>query len=117
MFRIITPDGVSVLTEDPKWIRVHEKNHNCFLLCKRDRAEGIAYKGSPFLFKDGVMVHEIDSGDEFAAVDARMTGHDELLVQADEMAIELFEANMAQDEVIAAQDDALIELYELIGGN
>lgn len=117
MFRIITPNGVSVLTEDPKWIRVHEKNPNCFLLCKREKADGIAYKGNPFLFKDGVMCHEVDSGDEFAAVDVRMTNHDERLVQADEMAIELYEANMVQDEVIAAQDDALIELYEMIGGN
>lgn len=36
---------------------------------------------------------------------------------ADDTAIELYEANLAQQEVSAAQDDALIELYELIGGN
>lgn len=38
------------------------------------------------------------------------------LAQADDTAIELYEANLAQQEINAAQDDALIELYELIGG-
>ena len=31
-------------------------------------------------------------------------------------AIELYEAMMAQEEINSAQDDALIELYEMIGG-
>ena len=38
------------------------------------------------------------------------------LQQADDTAIELYEANMILEEVNAAQDDALIELYEMIGG-
>jgi hypothetical protein len=41
---------------------------------------------------------------------------EEQIAQADETAIELYEANLAQEEINAAQDDALIELYELIGG-
>ena len=38
------------------------------------------------------------------------------VAQADETAIELFEMQMAQEEINTAQDDALIELYEMIGG-
>lgn len=38
------------------------------------------------------------------------------LALVDETAIELYEASLAQEEINAAQDDALIELYELIGG-
>ena len=38
------------------------------------------------------------------------------LAQTDETAIALFEAQEEQNEINAAQDDALIELYELIGG-
>lgn len=36
--------------------------------------------------------------------------------QADETAIELYENQLAADETNAAQDEALIELYEMIGG-
>lgn len=38
------------------------------------------------------------------------------LQQADDTAIELYEAHMAQEEINAEQDDALLEIYELIGG-
>ena len=41
----------------------------------------------------------------------------ESLALADETAIELYEVQMAQEDINAAQDDALIELYEMIGGN
>ena len=40
----------------------------------------------------------------------------EQLATTDETAIELYEAMMAQEEINTAQDDALIELYEMIGG-
>lgn len=40
----------------------------------------------------------------------------ESLAMADETAIELFEAQIAQDEINAAQDNALIEIYEMVGG-
>ena len=36
------------------------------------------------------------------------------LADTDETAIELFEANLEQQEINAAQDDALIEIYELL---
>lgn len=40
------------------------------------------------------------------------------LQEVDDTAIELYEANLEQQEINTAQDDALIELYEnLIGGN
>lgn len=37
------------------------------------------------------------------------------VASADETAIELFEAQMAQEEINTAQDDAIIELFELLG--
>lgn len=40
----------------------------------------------------------------------------EQLAITDELAIELYEAKLEQEEINAAQDDALIELFELIGG-
>lgn len=41
---------------------------------------------------------------------------EESLEMADETAIKLFEMALAQDEINNAQDEALIELYEIIGG-
>ena len=46
----------------------------------------------------------------------RLTALEEQLVEADETAIYLFEMQMAQEQINAAQDDALIEIYEMIGG-
>ena len=40
----------------------------------------------------------------------------EQLQQADDTAIELYEANLDQKRINAAQDDALIEIYEMLGG-
>lgn len=46
----------------------------------------------------------------------RVVQLEEQLAQADEMAIELYEAQAAQEEINSAQDEALISLYEMIGG-
>lgn len=48
--------------------------------------------------------------------DARLGAIIQQLISTDETAIELYEAMMAQEEINTAQDDALIELYEMIGG-
>lgn len=49
-------------------------------------------------------------------IDERVTDLEDALAATDETAIELYEAMMAQEEINTAQDDALIELYEMIGG-
>ncbi len=49
-------------------------------------------------------------------LDERVTELEDALAVTDETAIMLYEAQIAQEEVNAAQDDALIELYEMIGG-
>lgn len=114
MYKITFPDGNSVLTEKPNFIRVHKEN--CFIICAREKAEGVVYHGGPFLFADGTRCYEVDSGDEFAALKEEDASIYEQLAQADETAIELYEAQMEQEEINTAQDDALIEIYELIGG-
>lgn len=48
--------------------------------------------------------------------DVRIAAIEEQLAMVDETAIELYEAQIANEEINAAQDDALIELYEMIGG-
>lgn len=61
MYKITTPKGETYLTEKPNFIRVHPSG-NAYLLCDRSKAEGIAYHGTPYLFKDGNIVSEVDVG-------------------------------------------------------
>ena len=61
MFRITTPDGLVLLTEKPKYIRMH-KNGVTSLLCEKSKAEGVACNGKFYLFKDGLQCHEFDAG-------------------------------------------------------
>lgn len=49
-------------------------------------------------------------------VDERITALEEALAQTDETAIELYEAQAEQEAINAAQDEALIEIYELMEG-
>lgn len=48
--------------------------------------------------------------------DERVAELEAQLALLDDTAIELYEAQMEQEEINTAQDDALIEIYELIGG-
>jgi hypothetical protein len=61
MYKLITPDG-EFLTEKPNFIRKH--SNNCFILTERSKAEGIAYHGTPYMFADGAMCYEVDSGED-----------------------------------------------------
>lgn len=87
MYKITFPDGKSVLTDKPDFIRVHKEN--CFILCDRSKAEGIAYHGGPFLFADGTQCHEVDGGDQLLALQTE---------------------NAALREQLAVVEDALCEL-------
>lgn len=46
----------------------------------------------------------------------RVTDLESALAATDETAIELYEAMAAQEEINTAQDEALIAIYEMIGG-
>lgn len=61
MYKITTPNGETFLTEKATFIRVHPSG-NAYLLCDRSKAEGVAYQGTPYLFKDGNIVSEVDVG-------------------------------------------------------
>ena len=62
MYKIQTPTGETYLTEKANFIRVHPSG-NAYLLCEKSKAEGVAYHGTPYLFKDGAHVAEIDGGE------------------------------------------------------
>ena len=61
MYRIITPTGETFLTEKVNYIRVHKSG--VYLLTDVNRAEGVAYHGTPYLFSDGAQVCAVDAGE------------------------------------------------------
>ena len=61
MYKIQTPTGETYLTEKANFIRVHPSG-NAYLLCEKSKAEGVAYHGTPYLFKDGAVCYEVDTG-------------------------------------------------------
>lgn len=65
MYKIITHTGETHLTEKPNFIRKHE--NGCFVLTDEATAEGVAYSGTPYLFKDGNIVTEVDIGADLLA--------------------------------------------------
>lgn len=44
------------------------------------------------------------------------TATEQALAEADEIAIELYEAGLAQEAINAEQDEAIIEIYEMMEG-
>ena len=76
MYRIITPTGETFLTEKVNHIRVHK--NGVYLLTDVNHAEGVAYHGTPYLFKDGAMCCEVDGGNVIEEtqgyLDALLTG-------------------------------------------
>lgn len=61
MYRITTPQGETYLTEQVNYIRVHTSG--VYLLTDVNHAEGVAYRGTPYLFSDGAAVCEVDAGE------------------------------------------------------
>ena len=60
MYKIITNTGETHMTEKPNFIRKHK--NGCFVLTDEATAEGVAYNGTPYLFKDGTVCIPFDSG-------------------------------------------------------
>lgn len=67
MFKLTFPNGESAIKEKLDFIRIHKEN--CFILCSREQADGVVYKGCPFLFSEGTHVHEVDIGDIYMTIE------------------------------------------------
>ena len=62
-----------------------------------------------------VTVEEIPDIETEPTAEQRVSDIEEQLIQADETAIALYEAQEAQEVINAQQDEALMEIYEMIG--
>ena len=78
MYKIITNTGETHLTEKPTFIRKHE--NGCFVLTDEEMAEGVAYNGTPYLFKDGAMVCEVDKGADILETEKTVSDNDAMNV-------------------------------------
>lgn len=78
MYKIQTPTGETFLTEKPNFIRVH--SNGCYILTERNKAEGIAYHGTPYLWKDGALCYEIDKGEDILATEQTVADNDALSI-------------------------------------
>lgn len=61
MYKITTPMGETHLTENVNYIRRHDSG--VYLLTDANHADGVAYRGTPYLFADGASVCEVDAGE------------------------------------------------------
>ena len=102
MYKIITHTGETHLTEKPNFIRKHK--NGCFVLTDEDHAEGVAYHGTPYLFKDGAMVCEVD---DYEVVTQEDTKNREAVEQAI--------TDLYLDGIQAQQDITDIQLQILEG--
>jgi hypothetical protein len=117
----VTKDGTLIaLVDEPRFITV--ARNGCFVQAPKAEARGIAINSTPYnllgreSMRDDiptVMCLEVDGGVYLSQEQEQLKAD---LAEADEAAIELYEANEAAAEVSAAQDEAIIELYEMIGG-
>ena len=116
MYKIIKKSGELVgYTEEPIYIRKHP--NGCYVQTSQETAEGISYKSTPYSIggldgADEVLVVKQDADDIYMDIKTAQ----EQFALADNTAIELYEMQMAQEQINAAQDDALVEIYEMIGG-
>ena len=78
MYRITTPSGASILTEKVNYIRVHK--NGVYLLTDVNHAEGVAYHGTPYLFKDGAICCEVDKGADILETERTVSDNDAMNV-------------------------------------
>lgn len=94
MYRITTPSGEFIMTDKINYIRVHKSG--TYLLTDVNHAEGVAHHGTPYLFKDGAHVAEIDGGEltqETAGLlNAMLTGEGQGMTNRIQAAMELRKA-------------------------
>ena len=108
------------------WTKIDEGNGDKYALAQSHYLSKPLYDGAVLRYKlvDGKIVErtteEIEADKAKLPKPApttteRVTSLEEQLATADETAISLYEAQQKQDEINAQQDDALLEIYELIG--
>lgn len=112
MYRIKTKDGRTILTEKPIYIRRHSAP-GVYLMCKPEKAEGVAHHGTPYFFDEGNSIQEFDGADELRNLRAVQMTQEETNAAMENA---LCEQDAAMDERMSALEDAVCELDAAING-
>ena len=86
MYKIITQNGETFLTEKVTYVRQHKSG--VYLITDQNRAEGINYHGVNYLFEDGTQCHEFDGADEIRRLSVENAELKAVQADTDEMVID-----------------------------
>ena len=67
MFKIITQNGETFLTEKVTYVRQHKSG--VFLITDQNRAEGVNYHGVNYRYDEGTQVQEVDAGETYMSIE------------------------------------------------
>lgn len=124
MYRLVTTTGTILgVTEEVRYIKKHPTS-GCYIDATEEDAIGVAYNSTPYnLFghneiedADTVIVAHVDGGNEIGGLKEKDAEQSDHLAEVDEIAIDLYEQNLALEAISAGQDEAIIEIYEMMGG-
>lgn len=118
MYQIIQDGHTIALVAEPVFITLSDSG--CFIQTTEDKALGIVINSTPYhlLGREElnglptVMAIPVDGGTYLFIKQEDMKSQ---LVNADETAIALYESQEQQDIINAQQDEALMEIYEMLG--
>ena len=118
MYQIIQDGQTIALVAEPVFITLSDSG--CFIPATEDKARGIVIDSTPYhlLGREElnglptVMAIPVDGGTYLFGAQENMKSQ---LADADETAISLYEAQDAQEEINAQQDEALLEIFEMLG--
>ena len=78
MYKIITKDREEILAEKPAFVRIHSAG--CYVTCREEDAEGVVVGGTPYLYADGNVVCEYDSGPGMMQTENALADQDAMAV-------------------------------------
>lgn len=123
MYRVIKIDGTELgRTDVVNYIRIGKSG--CFAPTDRENAIGVAYNGTPYNLLgfntiDGaetVLVVSADSGAAIDGLNRSVEENSKHLAETDEIAIDLYETNLALEAMCAEHDEVMIDIYEKLEG-
>lgn len=106
MYAVIDKGNVIGMCETPRYIRV---KHGIYVDTKKEKAEGVAIGGKAYLFKDGVLLSEVDGWEIVFSGNVKLSEVNEGLQDTQDA---LCETTTDLDQRIADIEDALCELTE-----
>lgn len=98
--------------EEPNIVQIFDV---CGIQCTDDNFDACYTVAQSRAYNGEVTVEDDGQPEPPPTTEQRVSELEEQIIQADETAIALYEAQEAQEAINAQQDEALMEIYEMIG--